>query len=184
MPGHEEMLEDLRDVGRGVYVGADGWERKLENNKAALVDEWMERSNFKALYDGQTNAQYVDALYANAGVIPSSSERTDAITALDAHSLTRAATLRRVAENRQLYSKQYNPAFVLMQYFGYLRRNPGDPPDGGMGGFNYWLSNLNETGDYRSLVRAFLESVEYKDQLKKGEAILHGHDGSINAGGR
>jgi hypothetical protein len=167
-PGYEEMIEDMRVTGRGVYVGAQGWEQAMENNKAALAEALAGRADFKSLYDSQTNAQYVDALYRNAGVQPSTRERSETIAALDARTQTRAAALRTVADNGQLYGKEYNAAYVLMHYFGYLRRDPEDQPDGELAGFNFWLGNLNRTGDYRSLSRAFLESGEYKDQIKEG----------------
>jgi hypothetical protein len=32
-------------------------------------------------------------------------------------------------EDQDLNSAEFNRAFVLMQYFGYLRRNPDDPQD-------------------------------------------------------
>ena len=38
-----------------------------------------------------------------------------------------------------------------MQYFGYLRRNPNDPPEPGLNfeGYNFWLNKLNQfNGDY------------------------------------
>ncbi|HEX8137887.1 MAG TPA: hypothetical protein VF544_09885 [Pyrinomonadaceae bacterium] len=167
-PLYREMIEDMRAAGRGVYVGAAGWEQALEDNKAALAEAMSGRADFKSLYDSQTNAQYVDALYENAGVQPSTRERSETIAALDARAQTRAAMLQRIADNGQLYRKEYNAAYVLVHYFGYLRRDPEGAPDGELAGFNFWLGNLNRTGDYRSLSRAFLESVEYKDQLKKG----------------
>ena len=58
-----------------------------------------------------------------------------------------------------------NPAFVLAEYIGYLRRNPDDPPDMNFDGFDFWLAKLNEFGgDFRraEMVRAFLSSIEYR----------------------
>jgi hypothetical protein len=52
-----------------------------------------------------------------------------------------------------------------MQYFGYLRRNPDDSPDGGFQGFAFWLDKLEDNGgDFRraEMVRAFIESIEYR----------------------
>jgi len=37
---------------------------------------------------------------------------------------TRARVLRQIAESNEVYQKYYNQAFVVMQYFGYLRRDP------------------------------------------------------------
>jgi hypothetical protein len=33
---------------------------------------------------------------------------------------------------------------VLRQYYGYLRRNPNDAPDGDFGGWKFWLDKLNQ----------------------------------------
>lgn len=60
-----------------------------------------------------------------------------------------------------------NAAYVLIHYFGYLHRNPDDAPDNNLAGYNFWLNELNHTGDYRSLSRVFIESGEYKDQVKR-----------------
>ncbi len=48
----------------------------------------------------------------------------------------------RVAENSTLAEQEMNRAFVLMQYFGYLRRNPDDKPDTDFSGYNFWLRTL------------------------------------------
>jgi len=167
MPKYQEFIEDFRRLGAGVYVSASGWQRILEDNKTRLTDEWVTRANFKALYDGKSNEQYIDALYANAGVAPTAGERNSLISALNGGSETRAGVLRRVAENRELYRNDYNRAFMLVHFFGYLRRNPDDPPDNNLVGFNFWLGELNRTGDHRSVSRVFIESGEYKDQVKQ-----------------
>jgi len=60
-------------------------------------------------------------------------------------------------------------AFVLMQYHGYLRRNPDDPPDLNFNGYDFWLNKLNQFGgDYRSaeMVKAFISSDEYKARYR------------------
>lgn len=80
---------------------------------------------------------------------------------------TRARVLRLVAENATLKSQEFNRAFVLMQYFGYLRRNPDDPPEPTLdfAGYNFWLNKLNQAnGDFISaeMVKAFITSSEYR----------------------
>jgi hypothetical protein len=62
-------------------------------------------------------------------------------------------------------AKEFNSAFVLMQYFGYLQRNPDEAPDTDMRGFNFWLGKLNQFGgDYvkADMVKAFINSTEYR----------------------
>ncbi len=76
--------------------------------------------------------------------------------------------MRAVAEDPTLRQAETNKAFVLMQYFGYLRRNPDDPPDRNYNGYFFWLGKLNEFGgDYRAaeMVRAFIESIEYRQRF-------------------
>src|SRR6266446_7908048 len=60
--------------------------------------------------------------------------------------MARAHVLRTIAENQAFYDAEYNAAFVEMQYFGYLRCNPQDPPDNNLNGYNFWLNKLNEFG--------------------------------------
>src|SRR6185436_4983361 len=77
----------------------------------------------------------------------------------------RARTIRRVAENPTLVQQEFNRAFVLMQYFGYLRRNPNAAPDGNFAGYNFWLDKLNKfNGNFTQaeMVKAFLSSNEYR----------------------
>jgi hypothetical protein len=65
-------------------------------------------------------------------------------------------------------TQEFNRAFVLMQYFGYLRRNPDDPPDNSFQGYNFWLSKLDQfSGDYvgAETVKAFLVSGEYRQRF-------------------
>src|SRR5882672_11000987 len=101
-----------------------------------------------------SSEQFVDALFANAGVTPSASDRTAAINEFAFAATTndvaaRARALRRVAENSTVAQQEFNRAFVLMQYFGYLRRNPNDAPDSDFTGYNFWLTKLNTfNGDY------------------------------------
>jgi hypothetical protein len=73
-----------------------------------------------------------------------------------------------VAESRALSEREVNRAFVLMQYFGYLRRNPDDAPDGDFRGFNFWLGKLNQfNGNFvqAEMVRAFIEATEYRNRF-------------------
>jgi len=76
--------------------------------------------------------------------------------------------LRAIAENNNLKKAEFNKAFVLMQYFGYLRRNPDDLPDHDFSGFNFWLGKLNDfNGDFikAEMVKAFIDSIEYRQRF-------------------
>jgi hypothetical protein len=80
----------------------------------------------------------------------------------------RARVVRTVAENAALIQQEFNRAFVLMQYFGYLRRNPNDAPDADYQGYNFWLNKLNSfSGDFTraEMVKAFVSSIEYRQRF-------------------
>ena len=73
-----------------------------------------------------------------------------------------------MAEDQDLKNAEFNRAFVLMQYFGYLRRNPNDAPDGDYAGYNFWLAKLNQfNGNFQNaeMVKAFIASSEYRQRF-------------------
>jgi len=147
---------------RGIGVNAPGWREKVEANKRAFLDAWVARQGFRQLFDALPNDQFVDRLFQNAGVAPAQGERDDIVRALNEGRETRATALRRVAENADFERREKNAAFVMMQYFGYLRRDPDDA------GYNHWLTNLDKfDGDFvrAELVKAFLSSVEYNGRF-------------------
>ncbi|PYS57184.1 MAG: hypothetical protein DMF76_22920, partial [Acidobacteria bacterium] len=130
-----EFLPDTQQIGQGVVVGQTGWENVLENNKQAFTLDFVQRLRFtSASATTMTPAQFVDRLFANAGVTPSSTDRNAAIAEFGSATNTtdvaaRSRALRDVAENASLNSQEFNRAFVLMQYIGYLRRDPNSGPD-------------------------------------------------------
>ncbi|MFL6254091.1 MAG: hypothetical protein ACJ74T_03640, partial [Pyrinomonadaceae bacterium] len=164
------FLSDTQEIGRGVVVGAPNWEARLEANKRDFVNAFVERAAFTNLYpNGQTPAQFVGALNTNAGLVLTPAEASDLAARLADGRETRATALRRVAEDADFRVAEFNRAFVLMQYFGYLRRDPDAAPDTSFEGYNFWLTKLNTFGgDYRKaeLVKAFLASVEYRQRFK------------------
>ncbi len=171
-----EFLPDTRRISEGGVVGPDGWQQKLEANKSTYTLEFVQRQRFvNAFPTTMTPAQFVDALYANAGVTPASAERQATVnefggTSTSSDPAARARALRRVAEHPTLVQAEFRRAFVLMQYCGYLRRNPDDAPEPGLnfGGWNFWLGKLNEfNGNYVSaeMVKAFLDSDEYRKRF-------------------
>jgi hypothetical protein len=165
-PKLNEFLPDTQAIGSGVIVGQTGYEQKLEQNKQTFVGAFVNRSAFKTAYpDSLTAVQFVDQLNQNTGNALTPSERDTLVAGLQAGTQTRATVLRKVAENAAFTAKEFNRAFVLMQYFGYLRRNPDDAPDGNLNGYNFWLGKLNSFGgDYikSEMVRSFILSAEYR----------------------
>jgi len=64
--------------------------------------------------------------------------------------------------------KRATRRFVLMEYFGYLRRDPQSLPDPDLSGYNFWLNKLNSFGgDFQQaeMVKAFITSLEYRQRF-------------------
>jgi hypothetical protein len=82
--------------------------------------------------------------------------------------MNRSAVLLEVASDASFRQQEQNPAFVLMQYFGYLRRDPNALPDTDLSGYNFWLNKLNQFGgNYidAEMVKAFITSIEYRQRF-------------------
>lgn len=145
-----------------VVGGAD-----LEASKTALAKAFTQREQFKQAYpDSLSNADFVNKLFDSAGLVPFTSERQAAIASLD-KGADRASVLQNMVENSTFKQREYNSAFVQMQYFGYLRR------DEDVRGYNFWLDVLNNKvpGNFRSMVCAFITSTEYQQRF--GSAVTH-----------
>ena len=139
-----------------------------EANKQAFIDDWVQHPSFVTVFGGLTNAQFIDALLAHTGFTLTAAQRSALIAGLDNGTLTRGQALRQIVEDQGFIDREFNRAFVLMQYFGYLRRNPDDAPDGSMSGYNFWLNKLNQfNGNFvnAEMVKAFITSTEYKQRF-------------------
>ena len=168
----DEFMPDTQRIGDGVIVGANNWEAKLAANKEAYALEFVQRQRFLTAFpDTMTAAEFVSKLDENAGGVLTADERAQLIASLVAtpwDAAKRAAVLRQVAEHASLRQREFNRAFVLMQFFGYLRRDPDAAPDADFRGWKFWLSKLEQfDGDYRraEMVKAFLESIEYRQRF-------------------
>ena len=167
---------DAARLGNGVVVQAPDWETMLSNNKQAYMKEFVQRLRFVELYPASLSPPaFVDQLFSNAGITPDESDRTAAISQFGFAETTsdltaRARALQMVAENSALAEQQFNQAFVLMQYFGYLRRDPESPPDTDFSGYNFWLEKLdsfNGNFDNAEMVKSFLMSAEYRQRFPR-----------------
>ncbi|HEY6230969.1 MAG TPA: Ig-like domain repeat protein [Pyrinomonadaceae bacterium] len=167
-----QFLRDTQEIGHGVQVGIGNWQAQLEANKQAFALAFVQRADFQAAFPGTLTAdQFVTQLNTNAGGVLSPAEKANLIATLGFTPddfAKRAAVLRAIAEDEDLRAAERNKAFVLMQYFGYLRRNPNDPPNTNFDGYNFWLSKLNDfNGNFVSaeMVRAFISSIEYRQRF-------------------
>jgi hypothetical protein len=172
-PGFAEFTAGRRQVVAGEH---------LQASKEAFAQDFIERSEFAKKYPATLSPeQFVDALLSTvtreSGVdlyqmrsrllaLYQSSRESNG----SANDLGRARVVSQIAEDEAFARAEYNQAFVLMQYFGYLRRDP-DP-----GGFEFWLNVLNnqpanEVSAHRAMVCSFLSSTEYQSRF--GMFITH-----------
>jgi hypothetical protein len=174
MVRRQEFLPDMAEIRNGVQVGIGNWPQQLEANKVAFAADFVQRSRFASAYPTSLSpTTFVTQLFQKAGVSPSAQEQQDAINEFGGASNTadltaRGRALRRIAENSALKTNENNRAFVLMQYFGYLRRNPNDTPDSDHSGWKFWLDKLNANGgDFHAaeMVKAFIVSGEYLNRF-------------------
>jgi hypothetical protein len=161
-PLYAEFMPDAQTVAQNVTVGRPGWQQQLSQNKQAFLDDWVQRSAFRATYDLLTNDHYVDTLIANTGVSFAASERDELVMGLALGSLSRTDVLQRIAQDDRFAAQKRNETFVMMEYFGYLRRDPDEL------GFQFWLNKLNQfNGNFEQaeMVKAFLVSGEFRSRF-------------------
>jgi hypothetical protein len=163
LPEYSEIVADMSFV-------AGATPAEVYARKARLAHAFTLRPEFLNLYGELTNAQYVAALLGryelervttpdpdapDAAAEQVTLAQADLTARLDAKQLTRAQVLRAVADSEEVGAREYERAFVAMQYYGYLRRKPE------AAGFAAWLEVLRR-GDARTMVNGFLNSTEYK----------------------
>jgi hypothetical protein len=199
-PRYPVFLRDQREIADGVIVGQGNWQQQLETNKQNFLADFVTRSDFVTQFpQGMPAATYVNKLFTNSGATPTAAETSDATSRYGSGDTAgRAAALRSVIESGSVFNKMYNDAFVLMQYFGYLRRNPDDSPDNNFNGYDFWLNKLNQFSqpgeDMRNdsqafdrarradMVKAFIESGEYRQRFAgspTGNQIAPPDDGQL-----
>jgi hypothetical protein len=143
---------------------------ELEASKQAYAEAFVERDDFAAVYNSaSTCPEFVDALAAKAELgsgVDLSAHRSELINACHAYDdaaeqTQRAHVVRKLIEYTDFKQAEYNPAFVLMQYYGYLRRDLDED------GYQFWLDVINNRapGNYYSMVDAFITSREYENRF-------------------
>ena len=175
MPAFLEWLRDTQAVQRGVIVNQGNWQATLDANRLAFMQDFVTRAEFVGLYPTtDTPTQYINKLYLHALTrTPTATELSDGLSvfggaATASNPTARGQALLKVTQASDFSSREFTRAFVQIEYFGYLRRNPNDPPDGNFNGYNFWLNKLNQfNGDFvqAEMVRAFIESGEYRNRF-------------------
>lgn len=180
-PRYVEFLPEVRAVAAGIVVNNALSPTKIDANKLDFARSFVARDEFRRKYpETLTGSEYVDRLFQTTGIAPEGNERNTLIVEMSgAGTLTerRASVLYKVVDGTRseqsgvevrpvfttrygkvFYDREYNPAFVQMQYFGYLRRDPD------AGGFNFWLNKLNAFGNFidAEMVRSFILSPEFR----------------------
>ena len=166
-PDYAEIIPDMRAVtGR---TSADTFARRAD-----FPVGFVQRTEFKAIYDSLSNTAYVNALLDRYGVQQittpdpqnpdggtkvtlTRAELINRLSATGAQALTRAQVLRAVVESNEINAREFNGAFVAMQYYGYLRRTPEEA------GYQDWLEVINQNPqNVRIMVNGFMNSTEYR----------------------
>lgn len=156
-----EFLIDTDTLTNGVVVGTAGWEDRMNNNKLNYCFAFVNRQDYRDIFQSMTNEQFVDRLFQNAGYTDFT-ERQRLLTMLNSNA--RYVVLKSFVENQTFHDREYNSNFVRSSYFGYLRRDPDEP------GFNGWLNSLNSSGAYPNSnyfenISAFIHSDEYRNRF-------------------
>lgn len=187
VPHYAEFVPDASRVAAGIVVDNRLSPDVINRNKAEFAKEFVGRAEFLSIYNALTEEAFVDLLFQTTGVARTDAERQALVDELrsGAGTLTerRAAVLGKVVDGiratppanggvdvdkvfetsygRGFYDAHFNRAFVLMQYFGYLRHDPDQE------GYNFWLSKLNRFGNFHDaeMVKAFVVSDEYRSRF-------------------
>jgi hypothetical protein len=149
-PDYSEFVPDLASV--SGFLDAN----QLEAAKVAFIAGFMARPAFASTYNPLTNQQYVDMLLNTAGVTMSS--RQAMIDGLNNSTMTRGQVLRQIVESTEVSTKYNHQAYAVMEYFGYLRRQPDSF-------YLQWIAVLDATNDPRGMVTGFVNSAEYRNRF-------------------
>lgn len=170
---YDEYQFDTQTISRGIVVTNAAGEASisqtiLEANTVAFFRDLVQRPTFVARFPASAGAQaYVGALFDNANITPTAAERQAAIDAFGSGGVEgRAAALRAVADNDQEYQREFNRAFVLQEYIGYLRRDPD------IAGYNFWLNKLDAASTATAINRTNVPSdAEAIGRIRRAEII-------------
>lgn len=176
-PLYSDYLADMSQVARGIVVNNKLAPEVINANKRVFVDQFVNKAEFKALYDALNNQLFVDKLVTTTGIVLSDSERSALVNGLNSGTETRSSVVFKVVDGTQtltdgalvfqttygkaFFDQELDAAFVFMEYVGYLRRNPDQA------GYDFWLAKLKGYGNWMDaeMVRAFILSPEYRQRF-------------------
>lgn len=176
-PLYSEYISDMAQVGKGIVVNDKLDPNVINANKHAFVDQFVNRPDFMSAYSNLSPTQFVDKLSQTTGVALSSTDRASLINELTnnpaakgnvvfkivdgTQAVTDGALVFQTSYGQQYYNKEFDAAFVFMEYISYLRRNPDQ------GGYDFWLGKLKRYGNWvdAQMVLAFILSPEYRNRF-------------------
>jgi hypothetical protein len=179
-PKYSDYIADMTQIAQGIVVNDHLDPAVINANKQAFVLAFVQRAEFLAAYPlTMTNEQYVDQLFQKTGITPSASDRQALINELGATptAATRASVVFKVVDGtttitdghlqfntsygQAFYNQEFDTAFVMMEYLGYLRRNPDQE------GYDFWLGKMRRYGNWvdAQMVLAFILAPEYRNRF-------------------
>ena len=161
LPQYADFMKDIKSIGRGVIRESEAEDRVFQSNLSQFADAWVRQEPFAQSFRHLDDTQYVDRLLGNTGITLDPHERTALIEELAGKSETRATVLLMIVADPRFVEKENARSMVLLHYFGYLHRNPGDPPDRDLSGFNFWIQDFVKQPNAARLSAAFKTSIEY-----------------------
>ena len=176
-PLYSEYIADMATITQGIVVNDALDPVRINANKQAFVAAFVQRPDFRAVYDVLNNTQFVDRLFQTTGISPSSGDRQALIDGLNSGTETRASVVFKIVDGtttttdgllvfnttygQAFYNQEFDTTFVMMEYLGYLRRNPDQA------GYDFWLAKLRHYGNWvdAQMVLAFIISPEYRSRF-------------------
>jgi YVTN family beta-propeller protein len=178
-PLYSQYIADMSQVARGIVVNDQLDPNVINANKQAFVNQFVNTTAFNAKYGGLSNQAFVDTLFQTTGINASAPEREALVNGLNAQPATetKASVVLKVVDGtttqaggalvfnttygKAFYDKEFDDAFVFMEYVGYLRRNPDQA------GYEFWLGKLKQYGNWQDaqMVLAFISSPEYRNRF-------------------
>jgi len=184
LPGHcrplyPEYVAEVSQVATGIVVNDQLDPNVINANKRAFIEQFVTKPAFRTIYDSLNSQQFVDKLFATTGINASAADRATLVNGLNGingqpATETRSSVVFKVVDGtttqaggalvfntsygQAFYNKEFDDAFVFMEYIGYLRRNPDQ------GGYEHWLGKLKLYGNWMDaqMVLAFISSPEYR----------------------
>ncbi|HYY98881.1 MAG TPA: PQQ-dependent sugar dehydrogenase, partial [Pyrinomonadaceae bacterium] len=106
-PRFRDFLRDTQALGRGVVVGQEGWEARLEENRRAFVAEFVSRTEFTEAFPATLKpSEFVGRLNENTGLSLSAPERDALVAGLTNGTLDRASILRSVVDDGDFVQRE------------------------------------------------------------------------------